>query len=131
MIDKEKAINLLNNAGKSQKEYLYRKQDPFINNFFFKSLNSDSYYIVIYENYEKSLVEDIIFRNEEEEKKILESQSPFYFENWTKELTDRMLKKFPSFSIQKKKYWWDEEEYNYIVNKWGKVIACYDQEKGS
>lgn len=127
MVDKEKAINLLNGLGKNQKGYLYRKQNPYAAGFFFKPLNYgtvSSYCIIVYEDYGKNLVEDIIFKDEEEMKYFMEEQiySPFFGE-WTKEFGYRMLEKFPSLSIQKKTLWDDEDHY-YVMNKWGKAVAC-------
>ena len=106
MIDKEKAINLLNNMGEIQKGYLYRKQVPYKAGFYFKPVSyygGSSYCIIVYESYERDLVEDIIFRNEKEMKYFMEELVyPPYFGGWTKEFGDKMLKKFPSLSIQKK-----------------------------
>lgn len=127
MINKEKAINILNNMGENQKGYLYRKQVPYEAGFFFKPLSYEgisSYCIVVYESYEKDLVEDVIFKNEEEMKYFMEELIyPPFFGEWTKEFGDRMLKKFPSLSIQKKTLW-NDEDHNYVMNKWGKAVAC-------
>lgn len=126
MIDKEKAINILNNMGENQKGYLYRKQVPYEAGFYFKPLSYEgisSYCILIYESYEKDLVKDIIFKNEEEMKYFMEELIyPPYFGGWTKEFGDKMLKKFPSLSIEKKTLWSDED-HNYVINKWGKAVA--------
>lgn len=133
MIDKEKAINILNNMGEIQKGYLYRKQDPYMAGFFFKPLiygNISSYCIVVYESYERNLVEDIIFKNEKEMKYFMEEQLyPPFFGEWTKEFGDKMLEKFPSLSIQEKRLWDDKEDHNYIINQWGKAVACYRTKK--
>ena len=133
MIDKEKAINMLNNMGENQKGYLYRKQDPYMAGFFFKPLNYgsvSSYCIVVYESYERNLVEDIIFKDEKEMKYFMEEQIyPPFFGEWTKKFGDKMLKKFPSFSIQEKHLWDDKEDHKYVMNKWGKVVACYRAKK--
>lgn len=127
MINKEKAINILNNMGENQKGYLYRKQVPYEAGFYFKPLSYEgisSYCIVVYESYEKNLVEDVIFKNEEEMKYFMEELIyPPFFGEWTKEFGDRMLKKFPSLSIQKKTLW-NDEDHNYVMNKWGKAVAC-------
>lgn len=127
MINKEKAINILNNIGKNQEGYLYRKQVPYEAGFYFKHLSYkgiSSYCIVVYESYEKNLVEDVIFKNEEEMKYFMEELVyPPFFGEWTKEFGDRMLKKFPSLSIHKKTLW-NDEDHNYVMNKWGKAVAC-------
>lgn len=133
MIDKEKAINILNNMGEIQKGYLYRKQLPLETGFYFKPVSYkgvSSYCIIIYENYEKDLVEDIVFRNKEEMKYFMEELVyPPYFGEWTKEFGDKMLEKFPSLSIAEKTLWGDKS-YNYIINKWGRrAIACYRVKK--
>ena len=132
MIDKEKAINILNNMGEIQKGYLYRKQDPYTAGFFFKPLNYESvssYCIIVYKDYGRDLVEDVIFKNEEEMKYFMEELVyPPFFGEWTKEFGDKMLEKFPSLSIQKKTLWGDEDHI-YVANKWGKAVACYKAKK--
>ena len=132
MIDKEKAINLLNGLGKIQKGYLYRKQVPYEAGFYFKPISYEgvsSYCILVYEDCERDLVKDVIFRNEEEMKYFIEELVyPRVFGEWTKEFGDRMLEKFPSLSIEEKTLWGDED-YNYIMNKWGKAVACCRKKK--
>ena len=132
MIDKEKAINLLNGLGKIQKGYLYRKQVPYEAGFYFKPISYEgvsSYCILVYEDCERDLVKDVIFRNEEEMKYFIEeSVYPPFFGEWTKKFGDRMLEKFPSLSIEEKTLWGDED-YNYIMNKWGKAVACCRKKK--
>ena len=132
MIDKEKAINLLNGLGKIQKGYLYRKQVPYEAGFYFKPISYEgvsSYCILVYEDCERDLVKDVIFRNEEEMKYFIEELVyPPFFGEWTKKFGDRMLEKFPSLSIEEKTLWGDED-YNYIMNKWGKAVACCRKKK--
>ena len=132
MIDKEKAINILNNMGKIQKGYLYRKQVPYEAGFYFKPISYEgvsSYCILVYEDCERDLFKDVIFRNEEEMKYFIEELVyPPFFGEWTKKFGDRMLEKFPSLSIEEKTLWGDED-YNYIMNKWGKAVACCRKKK--
>lgn len=132
MVDKEKAINLLNGLGKIQKGYLYRKQVPYEAGFYFKPVSYEgisSYCIVVYEDCERGLVEDVIFKNEEEMKYFMEEPVyPPFFGEWTKEFEYKMLEKFPSLSIEKKTLWSDEDHY-YVINKWGKAVACCKAKK--
>ena len=100
MINREKAINLLNNIGKGQERYLYENVCASEFGFYLKSLYNSSYCIPVVKDWgNRYLVEDIIFKNKEEMKEVINYKYPPYFGALTKELADKLIKDLPNLYI--------------------------------